>query len=77
MQATHEVRPVSVRESLWMFGKGAREQLSSNFYTREFSCRCRSTRCHFILIHPKLVDVLQTLRHLLARPIIITSGLRA
>ena len=76
MQASEEVRPVSARENLWMFGKGAREQLSSDFYTREFACRCRSSRCHFTLIHPKLVDVLQTLRHLLARPILITSGFR-
>lgn len=71
-----EAHSLLARETLWMFGKGAREQLSENFFTREFCCRCNSTRCHFTLVHPRLVEVLQTLRHLLARPLIITSGFR-
>lgn len=68
--------PPSPRETLWMFGKGAREQLSANFFTGEFRCRCGSSRCNFTLVHPRLVDVLQTLRHILALPLIVSSGFR-
>ena len=70
-----ESRPQS-RETLWLFSRSAREQLSANFYLREFACRCQSGRCHMTLVHPRLIETLQTLRDLSARPLIVTSGFR-
>ena len=64
------------RETIWLYGKSAREPLSTDFFTGEFRCRCNSNRCHITLVHPKLIDSLQTLRSLLARPLIVTSGFR-
>ncbi len=64
------------RESLWVFSKSGDERLSANFSLREFHCRCHSGRCHMTLVHPRLVESLQTLRELLARPLLLSSGYR-
>ena len=68
--------PARRREQVWLFPKGKNETLSEYFELREFACRCGSARCHFTLVHPKLVETLQTLRQMLARPLILTSGFR-
>ena len=68
--------PAGRRELVWLFSKGKNEPLSENFELLEFACRCGSARCHFTLVHPKLVESLQTLRQMLARPLILTSGFR-
>ena len=64
------------RERLWLFPKGADTRLSENFTLNEFQCRCGEIRCHLTLVHPKLVETLQTLRELLARPLYLSSGFR-
>lgn len=68
--------PAGRRERVWLFPKGKNETLSEHFELREFACGCRSARCHFTVVHPKLVETLQTLRQMLARPLILTSGFR-
>ena len=68
--------PAGRREHVWLFPKRKNEALSENFELREFACRCGSARCHFTLVHSKLVETLQTLRQMLARPLILTSGFR-
>lgn len=47
-------------------------QIAPNFNMREFQCPC----CHCVMVHRKLVAALQSLRDLLNRPLIITSGYR-
>lgn len=64
------------RERVWLFPKGADAHLSANFTLNEFHCRCGEFRCHLTLVHPKLVETLQTLRELLARPLYLSSGFR-
>jgi hypothetical protein len=64
------------RERLWLFPKIETGELSSDFDLREFKCRCKSSRCHMTLVHPKLVESLQTLRDALARPLMLISAFR-
>ena len=47
--------------------------LSRNFSAHEFRCRCGCDRAE---INPRLVEALQALRDLAARPVRITSGYR-
>ena len=47
--------------------------LSRNFSSREFRCRCGCDRAE---VNPRLVEALQQLRDLAGRPIRITSGYR-
>jgi len=68
--------PPRRREYLWSFAKRHDEPLSEHFSLREFHCGCTSGRCHHTLVHPKLVESLQTLRSMLAQPLVITSGYR-
>lgn len=63
-------------ENLWLYPKSARDRLSNDFHLGEFRCRCHSNRCHMTLVHPQLAVCLQTLRDLLARPLILTSAFR-
>jgi len=64
------------RETVWLFGKTENGPLSAHFSLHEFHCRCNDRGCHQTLIHPRLVDVLQTLRESLGRPLPLTSGFR-
>ena len=64
------------REHVWLFSKTERCCLSEDFHLREFKCRCRSSRCHMTLVHPRLVESLQTLRATLARPLMVLCGYR-
>lgn len=64
------------RETLWLFAKEQEGRLSGNFALGEFRCTCRERGCHYTLIHPRLVETLQTLREMLARPLVLTSGFR-
>ena len=49
------------------------KKLSANFSVYEFGCGCG---CGYDDISPKLVDKLQSLRDLVGKPIIVTSGCR-
>ena len=69
-------RPQGQRQSVWLFPKSEHQLLSANFSLAEFRCRCHAQRCHTTLVHPRLVESLQTLRQLVARPLVITSGYR-
>ncbi|MDH4225851.1 MAG: D-Ala-D-Ala carboxypeptidase family metallohydrolase [Deltaproteobacteria bacterium] len=61
---------------MWLFSKGDDLPLSRNFSSGEFACHCGDRGCHMTLIHPKLVETLQTLRDRMARPLVLTSGFR-
>ena len=71
-----EAEPPPRRETIWLFSKEQHGRLSENFSLREFHCGCQERGCHFTLVHAKLVETLQTLRMMLARPLILTSGFR-
>ncbi|MEG1824892.1 MAG: D-Ala-D-Ala carboxypeptidase family metallohydrolase [Cloacibacillus sp.] len=47
-------------------------QIAKNFNLMELQCPC----CHRVMTHPRLVAALQSLRDLLERPMVITSGYR-
>jgi hypothetical protein len=64
------------RELLWLFPKQGDTRLTANFSLREFHCGCQNGDCYSTLLHPRLLDTLQTLRDVLARPVVITSGYR-
>ena len=64
------------RETVWVFAKEREGRLSANFSLREFRCGCQERGCHLTLVHPKLVETLQTLREIVARPLVLTSGYR-
>jgi len=68
--------PAPLRERLWLFPKEHAAPLSRNFDAAEFRCRCASPACHFTLLHPRLVETLQTLRELVAQPLPVSSGFR-
>jgi uncharacterized protein YcbK (DUF882 family) len=61
---------------VWLFPKEQEGRLSANFALRELRCGCPERSCHHTLVHPKLVETLQTLREILARPLVLTSGFR-
>jgi len=64
------------RETLWLFSRQSAMPLSEHFHLREFHCKCRSSRCTQTLVHPALVLALQTLREMVAQPLLLTSGFR-
>lgn len=47
-------------------------QISPNFNLREFQCPC----CHAVIVHRKLVSLLQRLREMQGGPLVVTSGYR-
>lgn len=76
-EANLESGPASpLRERVWLFAKEREGRLSANFSLREFRCGCSEPHCHFTLIDPRLVETLQTIREIAARPVILTSGYR-
>ena len=75
----HTPTPVleaSEKQSIWLFPKSEIARFTPNFVLREFHCRCQERGCHFTLVHPRLVESLQTLRERLARPLILSSAFR-
>ena len=64
------------RHNLWIFPKERDDRLSADFALREFRCRCSHPECHLTLVSPRLVDVLQTLRDMLATPLALSSAYR-
>lgn len=64
------------RERVWLFAKEREGRLSGDFVLREFRCHCAEAHCHQTLIDPRLVDTLQTIRNLVARPVLLGSGYR-
>lgn len=64
------------RHNTWAFPKEYDGKLTANFSIGEFRCRCAYPECHLTLISPRLVDVLQTLRELLATPLNLSSAYR-
>lgn len=64
------------REQVWLFPKFEAGALSAHFDLREFRCHCKASRCHLTLVHPHLLEALQTLRQALGRPLLLTSGYR-
>lgn len=57
------------------YSKGANQQLSTNFNSNEFDCKC-GKYCKETQIDEKLVDYLQKIREHFGKPITITSGYR-
>jgi len=47
-------------------------KLTENFNLKEFECPC----CNRVMIHPRLVRILQLVREHLGRPVKINSGFR-
>lgn len=56
------------------YTRGKSVQLSKNFRSVEFDCKCG--KCKDTLIDEKLVTLLQKLRDKIGKPIIINSGFR-
>lgn len=57
------------------YTKEANKQLTANFNSREFDCKC-GKYCSETLIDEKLVEYLQKIRDHFGKPITITSGYR-
>ena len=52
-------------------------QLSPHFQDTEFRCPCRADDCSApTLPNPRLIERLETLRVVVGKPIVITSGIR-
>lgn len=47
-------------------------KLAQHFTEDEFACRC----CGMVIVHPRLVEKLETLRQLVGAPVIVNSGYR-
>lgn len=56
------------------YTRGKSVQLSKNFKSTEFDCKCG--KCKDTLIDDKLITLLQKLRNKVEKPIIINSGFR-
>lgn len=56
--------------------KGQNIQLSPNFYSNEFDCKCSNEDCKTTKIDLKLIEYLQSKRELVKIPIKINSGFR-
>lgn len=61
--------------SIKTYTKGQAEQLTANFNTREFDCKC-GRYCSTTKLDEKLVEYLQQIRTHFNQPIFITSGYR-
>ncbi len=64
------------RHNVWVFPKERDDRLTADFASGEFRCRCAHPECHVTLISPRLADVLQTLRDMLALPLQLSSAYR-
>lgn len=58
------------------YKKGTSVQLSENFWSKEFDCKCRNPLCEVTLIDDDLVGRLQAIRKKIQRAINIDSGYR-
>jgi uncharacterized protein YcbK (DUF882 family) len=58
------------------YPKGSSEPVSEHFLAKEFDCECKRPSCDKTLIDDDLVDLLEALRGVIARPLAITSGFR-
>lgn len=56
--------------------KGQRIQLSKNFYSTEFDCKCNYVDCKLTKVDSRLVEYLQSKRESVKIPIKINSGFR-
>lgn len=56
--------------------KGEIQQLSKNFTTKEFECKCKRSDCVDQVISKELVDKIQEVRQEFGSSIVITSGYR-
>lgn len=56
------------------YSRGANAQISTNFNSREFNCKCG--KCKTTLIDTQLVNYLQLIRNHFGKPITINSGYR-
>jgi len=52
---------------------GLNVQLSSNFYRKEFACKCG---CGFDTVDLVLIDIMQMIRERFGKPIVVLSGNR-
>jgi hypothetical protein len=64
------------RERVWLFPKYLEEPLAGELSLGAFHCPCRSPRCAWTLVHPRLVEALDTLRALAGRPLELASAYR-
>ena len=62
-------------EVIRQFPKNHDEQLSQNFWLREFHCQCRTDACKTTYISEELIEGLQAVRDLIG-PILVLSGFR-
>jgi zinc D-Ala-D-Ala carboxypeptidase len=63
-------------ETFFYWYKGDGELLAYGFKADEFSCHCNQCKDEEQKISKKLIERLEVVRHLFARPIVITSGYR-
>jgi uncharacterized protein YcbK (DUF882 family) len=50
--------------------------LSTHFSSREFACHCDQCEEQIPVVSPELIDALEALRRIVARPLFILSGYR-
>lgn len=58
-----------------LYKKGLSSQLSKNFKSREFDCKCKGY-CKNTMIEKQLINFLQQIRNHFDKPVIINSGYR-
>ena len=58
------------------YKKGSPEQLSKNFVSTEFDCKCSGSHCKTTLIDSELIEDLQKIRDHFGKPVNINSGFR-
>jgi hypothetical protein len=56
--------------------KDASYYLADYLHHEEFKCKCTHERCFVTIINPKCIMAFSTLRSILGRPIVLTSGFR-
>lgn len=64
------------RERVWLFPKYLEERLAGELRLGAFHCPCRSPRCVWTLVHPRLIEALDTLRALVGRPLEVACAYR-
>lgn len=58
------------------YAKGKKTQLSPNFESTEFDCKCKNKTCITTEIDPKLVEYLQKIRNYFGKAVTINSAYR-
>jgi zinc D-Ala-D-Ala carboxypeptidase len=67
---------VKMNGNFFVWTKGERLKLGSDFTTHEFDCHCLHAECKEQVIHRDLITDLERVRGHLGQPIKVTSGFR-